>query len=236
MKSIHSLLLAKDKINNASTGAAWRAWLLGLWWIIDGEHGNFNQEENTFHIFVFHIHQEAAVHILHNFNFHNHQETTLHIIDEIHLEDEDGHLRDHHARRLRQQHCRSGLRSAQDGQKGASVMKKRQKSLFSRNSWTGLRTRTSDRPACQALVLVTMTSGCPQSQVLFFIFFVGDHIQDGVVDNDNDYHDDKKILRLGNDLVWWLHQQCAPRGRRQGKVTIFKSQFINYSNATLKEL
>ena len=111
-------------------------------------------------------------------------------------------------------------------------MKKRQKSLFSRNSWTGLRTRTSDRPACQALVLVTMTSGCPQSQVLFFIFFVGDHIQDGVVDNDNDYHDDKKILRLGNDLVWWLHQQCAPRGRRQGKVTIFKSQFINYSNTT----
>ena len=111
-------------------------------------------------------------------------------------------------------------------------MKKRQKSLFSRNSWTGLRTRTSDRPACQALVLVTMTSGCPQSQVLFFIFFVGDHIQDGVVDNDNDYHDDKKILRLGNDLVWWLHQQCAPRGRRQGKVSIFKSQFINYSNTT----
>ena len=25
-----------------------------------------------------------------------------------------------------------------------------------------------------------------------FIFFVGDRIQDGVVDNDNDYHDDKK--------------------------------------------
>ena len=69
------------------------------------------------------IHQEAAVHILHNFNFHNHQETTLHIIDDIPLEDEDGHLRDHHARGLRQQHCRSGLRSAQDGQKGASVMK-----------------------------------------------------------------------------------------------------------------
>ena len=44
---------------------------------------------------------------------------------------------------------------------------KRQKSLFSRNSWTGPRTRTSDRHACQALVLVTMTSGCPQSQVLF---------------------------------------------------------------------
>ena len=75
MKPIHSLLLAKDKINNASTGAPWRTWLLGLWWIIDGEQGNFNQEENTFHIIVFHIHQEAAVHILHNFNFHNHQDS-----------------------------------------------------------------------------------------------------------------------------------------------------------------
>ena len=42
-----------------------------------------------------------------------------------------------------------------------------------------------------------MTSGCPQSQVLFFIFFVGDHIQDGVVDNDNDYHDDKENLQAG---------------------------------------
>ena len=42
-----------------------------------------------------------------------------------------------------------------------------------------------------------MTSGCPQSQVLFFIFFVGDHIQDGVVDNDNDYHDDKNSSGWG---------------------------------------
>merc|ERR1712079_613428 len=39
-------------------------------------------------------------------------------------------------------------------------------SLCSRwpESWTGPRTRTFDRHACQALVLVTMTSGCPQSQ------------------------------------------------------------------------
>ena len=157
--------------------------------------------------------------------------TKIHVTDDIHLEGEDGHLRDHHARGLQQQHCRSGLRSAQDGQKGASVMKKTKIIIFSKQlDWSA---NENIRPACLPSAgagdydqwMSTVTGPV-------FIFFVGDLIQDGVVDNDNDYHDDKKILRLGNDLVWWLHQQCAPRGRRQGKVTIFKSQFINYSNTT----
>ena len=109
---------------------------------------------------------------------------------------------------------------------------KRQKSLFSRNSWTGPRTRTSDRHACQALVLVTMTSGCPQSQVLFLFSLLVILFRMVLLTMIMIIMTIKKILRLGNDLVWWLHQQCAPRGRRQGKVSIFKSQFINYFNTT----
>ena len=97
--------------------------------------------------------------------------------------------------------------------------------------------RTSDRRACQALGPETMTSGCPQSQVLlmmiavllFRVLAVNVVVLLAMIVRVGTMN--LLFFRLGNDLVWWLHQQCAPRGRRQGGVKSFK-QFLNNSNIT----